>query len=114
MHAFILMRNLFTNLTVCEVFFILFFLLENVEDEGNKYSLANGREGRKGCMVLTNDEDLRSRARATELVGIVAMSVGRVRMEPILPPYIEAAISVIALSLNSVTDCAICLRPGII
>ena len=51
MHAFILMRNLFTNLTVCEVFFILFFLLENVEDEGNKYSLANGREGRKGCMV---------------------------------------------------------------
>lgn len=65
-------------------------------------------------MVLTNDEDLRSRARATELVGIVAMSVGRVRMEPILPPYIEAAISVIALSLNSVTDCAICLRPGII
>lgn len=65
-------------------------------------------------MVLTNDEDLRSRARATELVGIVAMSVGRVRMEPILPPYIEAAISVIALSLNSVTDCAICLGPGII
>lgn len=68
----------------------------------------------KSFMVLTNDEDLRSRARATELVGIVAMSVGRVRMEPILPPYIEAAISVIALSLNSVTDCAICLRPGII
>lgn len=68
----------------------------------------------KSFMVLTNDEDLRSRARATELVGIVAMSVGRVRMEPILPPYIEAAISVIALSLNSVTDCAICLGPGII
>lgn len=68
----------------------------------------------KSFMVLTNDEDLRSRARATELVGIVAMSVGRVRMEPILPPYIEAAISVIALSLNSVTACAICLRPGII
>lgn len=45
-------------------------------------------------MVLTSDEDLRSRARATELVGIVAMSVGRARMEPILPPYIEAAISV--------------------
>lgn len=65
-------------------------------------------------MVLTNDEDLRSRARATELVGIVAMSVGIARMEPIFPPYIEAAISVIALSLNSVTDCAICLRPGII
>lgn len=46
-------------------------------------------------MVLTNDEDLRSRARATELVGIVAMSVGRSKMEPILPPFIEAAISVI-------------------
>lgn len=46
-------------------------------------------------MVLTNDEDLRARARATELVGIVAMSVGRSRMEPILPPFIEAAISVI-------------------
>jgi len=54
----------------------------------------------KSFMVLTNDEDLRSRARATELVGIVAMSVGRARMEPILPPYIEAAISVIALSLS--------------
>lgn len=45
-------------------------------------------------MVLTNDEDLRSRARATELAGIVAMSVGRARMEPILPAFIEAAISV--------------------
>lgn len=45
-------------------------------------------------MVLTNDEDLRSRARATELVGIIAMSVGRTGMEPILPPFIEAAISV--------------------
>ena len=51
-------------------------------------------------MVLTKDEDLRSRARATELVGIVAMSVGKMRMEPILPPYIEAAISVITLDLK--------------
>jgi len=68
----------------------------------------------KSFMVLTNDEDLRSRARATELVGIVAMSVGRVRMEPILPPYIEAAISVIALPLNTVTDCGLCLRTKII
>lgn len=48
----------------------------------------------KNFMVLTNDEDLRSRARATELVGIVAMSAGRARMESILPPFIEAAISV--------------------
>lgn len=49
-------------------------------------------------MVLTKDEDLCSRARATELVGIVAMSVGRMGMEPILPPFIEAAIAVIALA----------------
>lgn len=51
-------------------------------------------------MVLTNDEDLRARARATELVGIVAMSVGRARMEPILPPYIEAAIAVRFLNFS--------------
>ncbi|KAI3770353.1 hypothetical protein L6452_01481 [Arctium lappa] len=50
-------------------------------------------ESMKTFMVLTNDEDLRSRARATELVGIVAMVAGRDRMEPILPPFIEAAIS---------------------
>lgn len=48
----------------------------------------------KSFMVLTDDEDLRARARATELVGIVAMAVGRTRMEPILPPFIEAALSV--------------------
>jgi hypothetical protein len=51
----------------------------------------------KSFMVLTNDEDLRSRARATELVGIVAMSAGRARMEPILLPFMEAAISVMTL-----------------
>lgn len=49
-------------------------------------------------MVLTNDEDLRSRARATELLGLVAESVGRARMEPILPPFVEAAISVTILT----------------
>lgn len=53
-------------------------------------------ESMKFFMVLTNDEDLRARARATELVGIVAMSVGRKGMEAILPPFIDAAISVIA------------------
>ena len=52
-------------------------------------------------MVLTTDEDLRARARATELVGIVAMSVGRTRIEPILPAFVEAAISVITLSFPS-------------
>lgn len=55
----------------------------------------------KTFMVLTHDEDLRARARATELLGIVAMSVGRERMEPILPPYIEAAISVMFIDSSN-------------
>ncbi|KAL5761370.1 hypothetical protein ACOSP7_017634 [Xanthoceras sorbifolium] len=58
----------------------------------------------KNFMVLTNDEDLRSRARATELLGIVAMSVGRARMEPILPPFIEAAISGFALEFSELRE----------
>lgn len=52
----------------------------------------------KTFMVRTNDADLRARARATELAGIVAMIAGRERMEPILPPLIQAAISVLLLS----------------
>lgn len=64
----------------------------------------------KSFLVLTNDEDLRSRARATELVGIVAMSVGRARMEPILPSYIEAAIAVRFLNiLTWLDDCLLFL-----
>ncbi|KAL3724143.1 hypothetical protein ACJRO7_036203 [Eucalyptus globulus] len=51
-----------------------------------------------------DDEDLRSRARATELVGIVAMSVGRTRMEPILSPYIEAAISGFGLEFSELRE----------
>ncbi|KAJ6901333.1 importin-4 isoform X4 [Populus alba x Populus x berolinensis] len=58
----------------------------------------------KSFMVLTNDEDLRSRARATELVGIVAMSAGRVRMEPILPPFMEAAISGFGLEFSELWE----------
>ncbi|PNX92656.1 importin beta-4 [Trifolium pratense] len=58
----------------------------------------------KNFMVLTNDEDLRSRARATELVGMVAMSVGKTRMEPILPPYIEAAISGFGLEYSELRE----------
>ncbi|XP_020584576.1 importin-4 isoform X2 [Phalaenopsis equestris] len=58
----------------------------------------------KSFLVLTNDEDLRSRARATELVGIVALSVGRERMEPILPPYIEAALSGFALDYSELRE----------
>ncbi|KAI3509342.1 hypothetical protein L1887_24553 [Cichorium endivia] len=54
----------------------------------------------KTFMVLTNDEYLRSRARATELLGIVAMIAGKEKMEPILPPFIEAAISVTIPSLS--------------
>ncbi|KAJ6429420.1 hypothetical protein OIU84_020947 [Salix udensis] len=58
----------------------------------------------KSFMVLTNDEDLRSRARATELVGIVAMSAGRARMEPILPPFMEAAISGFGLEFSELRE----------
>ncbi|GAB4847836.1 hypothetical protein Ancab_026896 [Ancistrocladus abbreviatus] len=58
----------------------------------------------KSFMVLTNDEDLVSRARATELVGIVAMSVGRARMESILPPYIEAAIAGFVLEFSELRE----------
>ncbi|XP_076928217.1 uncharacterized protein LOC143592100 [Bidens hawaiensis] len=47
----------------------------------------------KHFMVLTNVEDLCLRARATELVGIVSVIVGRQKMEPNLPPFIAAAIS---------------------
>ncbi|KAJ4839444.1 hypothetical protein Tsubulata_025352 [Turnera subulata] len=58
----------------------------------------------KSFMVLTNDEDLRSRARATELVGIVAMAVGRMRMEPILSPFVEAAISGFGLEFSELRE----------
>uniref|UniRef100_A0A2C9W5Q1 Importin N-terminal domain-containing protein n=1 Tax=Manihot esculenta TaxID=3983 RepID=A0A2C9W5Q1_MANES len=58
----------------------------------------------KSFMVLTNDEDLLSRARATELVGIVAMSVGRTRMETILPPFMEAAISGFSLEFSELRE----------
>ncbi|KAK6911106.1 Importin-beta, N-terminal domain [Dillenia turbinata] len=58
----------------------------------------------KNFMVLTDDEDLRARARATELVGIIAMSVGRMRMESILPPYIEAAITGFGLEFSELRE----------
>lgn len=58
----------------------------------------------KTFLVLTRDEDLRARARATELVGIVAMSVGRARMEPILPQFIEAAISGFGLEFSELRE----------
>lgn len=49
----------------------------------------------QGFMTLTKDEDLPARARATELVGIVGMAVGRGVIGPVLPGFIEAAIEVI-------------------
>ncbi|KAG0485277.1 hypothetical protein HPP92_009356 [Vanilla planifolia] len=58
----------------------------------------------KNFMVLTADEDLRSRTRATELVGIVALAVGRHRMEPILQPYIQEAISGFALDYSELRE----------
>ncbi|EPS73729.1 hypothetical protein M569_01025, partial [Genlisea aurea] len=58
----------------------------------------------KHFMVLTADEDLRSRARATELAGIVAMSVGRAGMEPILPAFIEAAIAGFGLDFSELRE----------
>ncbi|RCV45445.1 hypothetical protein SETIT_9G454600v2 [Setaria italica] len=58
----------------------------------------------KGFMVLTNDEDLCARARATEVVGIVAMAVGRARVEAILPPFIEAAISGFGLDYSELRE----------
>lgn len=48
----------------------------------------------QGFMTLTKDEDLPARARATELVGIIGMAVGRNVIGPILPSFIEAAIEV--------------------
>ncbi|KAJ1686897.1 hypothetical protein LUZ63_018287 [Rhynchospora breviuscula] len=58
----------------------------------------------KGFMVLTNDPDLVARARATELVGIVAMAVGRTRMENIIPPFIEAALSGFTLDFSELRE----------
>ncbi|VAI07515.1 unnamed protein product [Triticum turgidum subsp. durum] len=58
----------------------------------------------KGFMVLTKDEDLCARARATEVVGIVAMAVGRTRMEAILPPFIEAAICGFGLDYSELRE----------
>ncbi|CAA6664910.1 unnamed protein product [Spirodela intermedia] len=58
----------------------------------------------KVFMVLTKDEDLRSRARATELVGIISLAVGRMRMESIVPPFIEAAISGFALDYTELRE----------
>jgi hypothetical protein len=61
----------------------------------------------QGFMVLTKDEDLPARARATELVGIVGMAVGRSVIEPVLPSFIEAALEVTYFVFNS-PSCLMC------
>jgi hypothetical protein len=61
----------------------------------------------QGFMVLTKDEDLPARARATELVGIVGMAVGRSVIEPVLPSFIEAALEVTYFFFNS-PSCLMC------
>ncbi|XVF06943.1 hypothetical protein REPUB_Repub06bG0094700 [Reevesia pubescens] len=58
----------------------------------------------KVFMVLTNDDDLRARARATMLVGIVPMYVGRTRIEPILHAFLEAAIASFGLEFNELRE----------
>ncbi|XP_023756369.1 uncharacterized protein LOC111904893 isoform X1 [Lactuca sativa] len=58
----------------------------------------------KTFMVLTNEEDLCSRARATELVGIVAMIAGKDKMESVLPFFIEAAISGYGLECSTLRE----------
>ncbi|KAL8237487.1 hypothetical protein R6Q59_018568 [Mikania micrantha] len=58
----------------------------------------------KPFMALTNEEDLHSRARATELVGIVAVIVGREKMESNLPPFIEAAITGYVLECSKLRE----------
>lgn len=54
----------------------------------------------QGFMTLTKDEDLPARARATELVGIIGMAVGKNVIGPVLPSFIEAAIEVYFLRIS--------------
>ncbi|CAM6009508.1 unnamed protein product [Sphagnum balticum] len=58
----------------------------------------------QGFMVLTKDEDLPARARATELVGIVGMAVGRSVIEPVLPSFIEAALEGFSLDFSELRE----------
>nr|KAJ0194837.1 hypothetical protein LSAT_V11C700372460 [Lactuca sativa] len=57
-------------------------------------------EWMKNFMVLTNEKDMCSRARTTELVVIVAMIAEKDKMESVLPFFIEVTIFVITLSLS--------------
>lgn len=48
----------------------------------------------KMYMTMTKDEELTLRARATELVGIIGVAIGKPIIQPVLPSFIEAALSV--------------------
>lgn len=48
----------------------------------------------KALMQLTSDKDLVVRARATEMVGVIAVAVGKEAMAPVLPGFIEDALKV--------------------
>eukprot|EP00249_Psilotum_nudum_P024844 c29306_g1_i2 orf=418-3579(+) len=58
----------------------------------------------KSFMVLTKDEDLPARAHATELVGIIAMAVGRQSIEHVLPAFIEAAVTGFSLDFSQLRE----------
>ncbi|EFJ36956.1 hypothetical protein SELMODRAFT_140759 [Selaginella moellendorffii] len=58
----------------------------------------------KSFLVLTADEDLPARARATELVGIIGTAVGRQYIEPVLPSFVEAAISGFSLDYTELRE----------
>ncbi|KAG6541698.1 hypothetical protein Mapa_016963 [Marchantia paleacea] len=55
-------------------------------------------------MISTKDEDLPVRARATELVGIVGLAVGKGVIEPVLPNFIEAAIAGFTLDFSELRE----------
>ncbi|KAL2650159.1 hypothetical protein R1flu_018287 [Riccia fluitans] len=55
-------------------------------------------------MVSVKDEDLPVRARATELVGIVGLAVGKSVIETVLPSFIEAAIAGFALDFSELRE----------
>ncbi|KAI5071652.1 hypothetical protein GOP47_0013903 [Adiantum capillus-veneris] len=58
----------------------------------------------KHFMVLTKDEDLAARARATELVGIVAIAVGCENMQFVVHEFVEAAITGFSLDYSELRE----------
>ncbi|KAJ7294729.1 hypothetical protein O6H91_18G079600 [Diphasiastrum complanatum] len=58
----------------------------------------------RSFMALKKDEDLPVRARATELVGIIGMAVGRDYIQPALPSFIEATIEGFSLDFSELRE----------